>query len=135
MSLQSKFVMPRSMVWVALIGLTAAPFSYAQDKTPVTRTQTTAPLAKKDPSPKKDTGAAKADGDDAKPAESAGGGRGGRDRGKGDAPEKKEKTVYDFELPGSDGKGVPLASFKGKTLITVGLGCACVFFWRWILLG
>lgn len=120
MSLESKFVIPRSMVWVVLIGLAGTPVLFAQEKAPATRNQAAPPPAKKDASP------AKPEGDDSKPAEGGGGGggpRGERGRGKGgDAPEKKDKTVYDFELPGSDGKGVPLSSFKGKTLLVVNLG-------------
>lgn len=34
---------------------------------------------------------------------------------------KPEKTAYDFNLPGADGKDVPLASFKGKTILVVNL--------------
>ena len=37
------------------------------------------------------------------------------------APEKPEKTAYDFNLPGPDGKDVPLSSFKGKYLVIVNL--------------
>jgi glutathione peroxidase len=37
-------------------------------------------------------------------------------KAKGESGDKAEKTAYDYELPGADGKGVPLKSFKGKTL-------------------
>ena len=32
-----------------------------------------------------------------------------------------EKVAYDYELPGPDGKSMPLASFKGKTILIVNL--------------
>ena len=52
-----------------------------------------------------------------------GGGRRGRGGAGGGGGEKaSDKVAYDFELPGADGKGVPLSSFKGKTLIVVNLG-------------
>jgi len=117
MSLRLKFVTTGSMIGVALIGLTATPFSSAQEKASGKPDRTAAPAAKEAP--------AKAGADDAKPAggEGGGGSRRGGDRGgaKGDGPEKKDKTAYDYELPGSDGKGVPLSSFKGKTLLIVNL--------------
>jgi glutathione peroxidase len=34
---------------------------------------------------------------------------------------KPEKTVYDYNLPGADGKNVPLANFKGKYILIVNL--------------
>jgi glutathione peroxidase len=34
---------------------------------------------------------------------------------------KPEKTVYDYNLPGADGKNVPLASFRGKYILIVNL--------------
>jgi glutathione peroxidase len=37
-------------------------------------------------------------------------------------PTKPEKTAYDFNLPGADGKDVPLSSFKGKYILVVNLG-------------
>jgi len=53
----------------------------------------------------------------------AGGGRGRRGGGGGDAPpEKADKTVYDFYLPGPDGKDVPLSNYKDKYLLIVNLG-------------
>jgi glutathione peroxidase len=67
---------------------------------------------------------------DAAPADDAapkgGGGMGGR-RGRGgaaggDKAGASDKVAYDYELPGADGKGVPLSSFKGKTLLIVNLG-------------
>ena len=33
--------------------------------------------------------------------------------------DKQQKTAYDFNLPGADGKDVPLSSFKGKYLVIV----------------
>jgi glutathione peroxidase len=52
-----------------------------------------------------------------------GGGRGRRGGGGGDAPpEKADKTVYDFYLPGPDGKDVPLANYKDKYILVVNLG-------------
>ncbi len=41
------------------------------------------------------------------------------DKGKG---EKTEKNAYDFTLPGTDGKDVPISSFKGKYILIVNLG-------------
>ncbi len=35
--------------------------------------------------------------------------------------DKPQKTAYDFNLPGPDGKDVPLSSFKGKYLVIVNL--------------
>jgi glutathione peroxidase len=37
-------------------------------------------------------------------------------------PAKPEKTAYDYNLPGADGKDVPLSSFKGKYILVVNLG-------------
>ena len=77
-----------------------------------------------------------AGGDGTKPVEDAagkgsgsGGGRGRRGGGGagGDAAGATEKLAYDFELPGPDGKGVPLSSFKGKTLLVVNLGSKSSF--------
>ena len=60
----------------------------------------------------------KADDAGAKPA--GGGGRGGRGGGAGgDAATPPEKIAYDYELPGADGKGVPLSTYKGKVLLIV----------------
>ncbi len=55
-----------------------------------------------------------------------GGGGGGGRRGRGGAggagdKGAPDKIAYDYELPGPDGKGVPLSSFKGKTLLIVNL--------------
>jgi glutathione peroxidase len=67
--------------------------------------------------------------DGEKKAEGAGsgekpaGGRGRRGGGGGEAgaAADKEKVAYDYELPGADGKGVPLSTYKGKTLVIVNL--------------
>jgi glutathione peroxidase len=40
----------------------------------------------------------------------------------GAKPAKPEKTAYDYNLPGPDGKDVPLSSFKGKYILVVNLG-------------
>lgn len=43
----------------------------------------------------------------------------------GDHSEKTgeaEKSAYSFELPGPDGKGIPLSAYKGKVLLLVNLG-------------
>jgi glutathione peroxidase len=76
--------------------------------------------------------AKKGEDDQAPPEEGAapkggGGGMGGGRRGRGGpgggAPGGgSDKVAYDYELPGPDGKGVPLSSFKGKTLLIVNLG-------------
>ncbi len=76
-----------------------------------------------------------AGGDGTKPVEDAAGkgsGSGGRGRrggggAGGDAAGATDKLAYDFELPGADGKGVPLSSFKGKTLLVVNLGSKSSF--------
>ncbi len=72
-----------------------------------------------------------AGGDGTKPVEDAAGkGSGGRTRrggSGGDAAGAAEKLAYDFELPGPDGKGVPLSSFKGKTVLVVNLGSKSSF--------
>ncbi|WP_232298702.1 glutathione peroxidase [Granulicella tundricola] len=41
--------------------------------------------------------------------------------GRGGKETQPEKVVYDYELPGADGKGVPLKEYKGKTLLIVNL--------------
>jgi len=100
---------------LCLIGLTAGSSAWAQDKPAATVPEKTAPV-----SDTKTPGEAKPVDGEAAP----GGGERRRPRGGGDAPaktEKPEKTAYDYELPGSDGKGVPLSSFKGKTLLIVNL--------------
>ena len=38
------------------------------------------------------------------------------------AEAKPEKNAYDYYLPGSDGKDIPLSSFKGKYILIVNLG-------------
>jgi len=45
-----------------------------------------------------------------------------KDAGKTAKPEKPEKTAYDYNLPGADGKDVPLSKFKGKYILIVNLG-------------
>jgi glutathione peroxidase len=45
----------------------------------------------------------------------------GADKG-GDAAAKPEKSAYDYNLPGADGKDVPLSNFKGKYIVVVNLG-------------
>ena len=95
---------------------------------------------KPNPNPAKDTlsvpsdekpSAKKADeasSDDAAPKAGGGGGMGaGGRRGRSGAPggaadKASDKVAYDFELPGPDGKGVPLSAYKGKTLLIVNLG-------------
>jgi glutathione peroxidase len=67
-------------------------------------------------------GAKKDESADAPAAPSGGGGRRGRGGAGASRSGEPEKALYDFELPGPDGKGVPLASFKGKTLLVVNLG-------------
>lgn len=68
--------------------------------------------------------AAQARGTD-KPKQGAGGG-GGRRRGGGEGAEaggdNKTETVYDFHLPGPDGKDVPLSGYKDKYILLVNLG-------------
>ena len=56
-----------------------------------------------------------------KSAEAAPEHSGGRAAGRAERPDKPEKTAYDYELPGADGKGVPLASYKGKVILVVNL--------------
>ena len=34
---------------------------------------------------------------------------------------KPEKTIYDYTLPGADGRSIPVASYKGKVLLIVNL--------------
>ena len=77
---------------------------------------------KSDDAKKSDDDAASADGD--APANPAGGGRRGRGGagGPGGGCDKPDKTAYDYELPGPDGKGVPLSTYKGKTILVVNLG-------------
>jgi len=36
-------------------------------------------------------------------------------------PEHTDKTAYDYNLPGADGKDVPLSNFKGKYILVVNL--------------
>jgi glutathione peroxidase len=58
------------------------------------------------------------------PAGGGGGGGRGRRGGGGAAPAAgaSDKNAFDYELPGPDGKGVPLCTFKGKTIMVVNLG-------------
>ncbi len=65
----------------------------------------------------------KTDDDTPKPAAGGGGGRrGGRGGGDGSGPAPAaDKIAYDYELPGPDGKGVPLSTYKGKVLLVVNL--------------
>ena len=106
---------------------------YAQE--PVVPASPDAAAAHKKPAPDaaKDTlsvpaqDEAKKGEEDAAPADDAapkgGGGRRGRGgAGGGDKAGASDKVAYDYELPGPDGKGVPLSSFKGKTLLIVNLG-------------
>jgi glutathione peroxidase len=46
-------------------------------------------------------------------------GRGTAGGGKGEG--KPEKTAYDYSLPGSDGKDLPVSKFKGKVVVLVNL--------------
>jgi glutathione peroxidase len=39
-------------------------------------------------------------------------------------PAAKERTVYDYNLPGADGKDIPISSFRGKFLLIVNLARA-----------
>jgi glutathione peroxidase len=86
----------------------------------------------KDPAPKEPTkdqtrtAKPKAQPDGEKPAGDgegapAGGGRGRGNRGGGEKSDKPERTIYDFELPGPDGKGVAMSEFKGKVILLVNL--------------
>ncbi len=76
-----------------------------------------------------------AGGDGTKPVEDAAGkgtGAGSGVRGRrGGADDAAggvgEKLAYDYELPGPDGKGVPLSNFKGKTVLVVNLGSKSSF--------
>jgi glutathione peroxidase len=43
------------------------------------------------------------------------------DAAKSGKPDKPEKTAYDYNLPGADGKDVPLNRFKGKYILIVNL--------------
>jgi glutathione peroxidase len=38
------------------------------------------------------------------------------------APAKPEKNAYDYNLPGADGKDIPLSNYKGKYILVVNLG-------------
>ncbi|WP_089838756.1 glutathione peroxidase [Granulicella pectinivorans] len=108
----------RTLRTLCLIGLTAGSSAWAQEQPARTTPEKSAPV-----SDVKTPGQAKPAAGEAKEDAPAGGER-RRSRG-GEAPgkaEKPEKTAYDYELPGSDGRGVPLSSFKGKTLLIVNLG-------------
>jgi glutathione peroxidase len=58
----------------------------------------------------------------APPASEAGGrkGHGGAGHG-GEAAGAPEKVAYDYELPGPDGKALPVSTYKGKVLLVVNL--------------
>ncbi len=76
---------------------------------------------------KKSDDDAPADTDAAPKAGGGGFGGGGGRRGRGGAGAggdkgASDKIAYDYELPGPDGKGVPLSTYKGKTLLIVNLG-------------
>ena len=55
------------------------------------------------------------------PAQEAPQKHGAAEPGKAAKPEKPEKTAYDYNLPGADGKDVPLSKFKGKYVLIVNL--------------
>ena len=64
---------------------------------------------------------------EAAPKGGGGGGAAGGRRGRGGpggaaAGGASDKVAYDYELPGPDGKGIPLSTYKGKTLLIVNLG-------------
>ncbi len=129
MSLSWKY---RNVRTLCVVGLTAATLAVAQDKPAAKPDRTTVPLSNKEtPGPAKaTTDKTKNDASDFKEgagkegaAPGGGGGRRGRggEGGGGDKDAKPDKTAYDYELPGADGKGVPLSGFKGKTLVVVNL--------------
>jgi glutathione peroxidase len=92
-----------------------------------TKKPSTAPTATADSAPATD---AKPDAKPDQPKQPGGGGFGGGGGGRGrrgggggeGAPEKADKTVYDFYLPGPDGKDVPLSNYKDKYIMIVNLG-------------
>jgi glutathione peroxidase len=101
----------------ALCGLLAASSAHAQEP---------ADPAKPAKPANADTSKKPTDDVEAPPMAAGGGaggrrGRGGAGRG-GDTAGAPEKVLYDYELPGADGKGVPLSTYKGKTLLLVNLG-------------
>ncbi|SNT35337.1 glutathione peroxidase [Granulicella rosea] len=124
MSLNWKLTTARSFhrAGLAVATLVCMSPAFAQDK-PAPPTTRTIPLSNKEtPGPAKaTTDKTKSDPSDFKEAAPAGGGRRGRGGEGGDKDAKPEKTAYDYELPGADGKGVPLSGFKGKTLVVVNL--------------
>jgi glutathione peroxidase len=77
-----------------------------------------APAASATPAPSQTRGADK-------PKQGPGSG-GGKRRGGGEgadaAADSKTETVYDFHLPGPDGKDVPLSQYKDKYILIVNLG-------------
>jgi glutathione peroxidase len=107
---------------LCLIGLAAGSPVLAQDRPAAATQEKAAPAVEG-----KAAGKAKAADDKSKPesGDAKEGGERRRPRGGAGAPDaaaKPDKTAYDYELPGSDGKGVPMSSFKGKTLLVVNLG-------------
>jgi len=86
-----------------------------------TKKPATAPTATADSAP-----AQEAKPDQPKTGGGPGGGGGGRRRGGGGggdaAPDKADKTAYDYYLPGADGKDVPLSNYKDKYILVVNLG-------------
>jgi len=71
--------------------------------------------------PKAQPDAAKPAGDGEGAPAGGGRGRGGNRGGGGEKSDKPERTIYDFELPGADGKSVPMSEFKGKVILLVNL--------------
>src|ERR1700712_4679961 len=102
MSLKLKFATARIVGLIALIGFTAASESQAQ-RTPAKDPEQTVPLSNKEtPGPVKPTvDKTKTEPEDFKEGAGAPRGAGVGRKPKGDAPEKPDKTAYDFELPGS----------------------------------
>jgi glutathione peroxidase len=98
--------------------LTFATTLHAQEpETPKTATTTlSTQTPDKKPSAKKSEDSGDAD------AAPKGGGRRGRNGPGGGGGGAADKVAYDFELPGPDGKGIPLSTYKGKTLLIVNLG-------------
>ncbi len=124
MSQRRKLAVFRIVAGMALIGLSAGPCAAAQEKAAAETGQTVPLSNKKTPGPSKTTtDKTTADPEDFKSDAPGPVGVGDRHKptGNEDSSRKPEKNAYDYELPGSDGKGIPLKSFKGKTILIVNL--------------
>lgn len=118
----------RRIVWGCALLLACLPPAVAQraDAKPKRQAEPAKPKSQPDankPAGDKPSGDKPAGEGDAAPGPGSGGGRGrgGAGGGRGGDSGKPERTLYDYELPGPDGKAIPMSEFKGKVILLVNL--------------